>query len=102
MRSTYLLVIATVLAGCATSSGVVPSEQQGIYLVSQEHRTKFSTLNTVQHAAISEATNFCEERGQDFELLAAEGQLSTKEKHPAALVRFQCVKKPQIVRFGEH
>lgn len=100
MRSACLLLLASLLVGCAASSGVVPAEK-GAYLVSQEHRAIYSTLNTVRHATINEAAEFCEKRDQDFELLAAESAISGIGKHPSASIRFQCVEKRYRLQFGE-
>lgn len=99
MRSAYLLVFVSLLGGCASSSGVLPAEK-GTYLVSQEHRAIYSTLNTVRHASINEAMDFCEQRDQDFELLAVESTLSALEQHPSASIRFQCVEKRYRLQFG--
>lgn len=96
-----MLVIASILGGCATSTGVLPSGEKGTYLVSQQHHTIYSTLYTVQQATINEASDFCERRDQDFELLGAESTLSARERHPAALVRFQCVERRHLIQFGE-
>lgn len=100
MRSVCLLAIASFLAGCATSSGIVPSEH-GTYLVSQEHRTIYSTMHTVRVATINEAMAFCDQRDKDFELLAADSVPRAIGQYPAASVRFQCVEKRQILQFGE-
>lgn len=98
MRSVCLLVLASLLGGCAASSGII-SSGQGTYMASQEHRAIYSTLSTVRHATINEATDFCEQQDQDFELLAVESTLSDQGGHPSASIQFQCVEKLSRLQF---
>lgn len=93
MTKRIVLVIAGLLiAGCATSSGVLPMGQD-TFLISKKAGTSFGSSTTERVEAIQEANQYCAAGGKQTEVI------SSKENpgpyifgnYPGAEVQFKCV-----------
>ena len=86
------LAISAALAGCAANSGVVPMGA-GSFMVARQAATGFSGTGNLKADALKDASVYCAERGQDFEVITAtqnEGPF-VLGKYPRAEVTFRCI-----------
>jgi hypothetical protein len=66
MRATYQIVLAAIalgLVGCAANSSVAPTGPDS-FMVSRQAATGFSGSGTLKAEALSEAGQYCTERGK--------------------------------------
>ena len=92
MRAIGALVLSAVLCGCATNSGVIPMGA-GSFMVARQAATGFSGVGNLKADAVKDASAYCAERGQDFEVTSAtqnEGPFILG-KYPRAEVTFRCI-----------
>lgn len=93
MKSTSFVLIAGLLAGCATQSGVVPIGQD-TYMVSRQGYTVVTSAAAIKADAFREANAYCQQHGKQFQVV----RTSTLEGIPArrlptAEIEFMCLDK---------
>ena len=89
------LTLSTALIGCAANSGVVPMGG-GSFMVARQAATGFGGTGNLKAEAIKDASAYCAERGQDFQVTGAtqnEGPF-VLGKYPRAEVNFRCIPRP--------
>ncbi len=94
MRATSVLTLSLLatLCGCAANSGVVPMGA-GSFMVARQAATGFSGIGNLKADAIKDASVYCADHGQDFEVITAtqnEGPFIFG-KYPRAEVTFRCI-----------
>jgi hypothetical protein len=96
MKQSLLLpiVAAGLLIGCtSTTTGVVPMGRD-TYMIAKEQGSGFPGLGTMKGEIITEAVQFCQKQGKEFQLTA------TKEtqppyilgNYPRSEIEFMCLK----------
>lgn len=76
------ILVAFLMAGCASNSGIVPMGED-IYMVSRQAATGFTGMGTLKADAIREAGAFCRGRGKALQVIS-----STESKPPYILGNF--------------
>ena len=87
-----IVIIATIISGCASNSGVIPIGQD-TYMVSRQAATGFSGLGTLKADAFAEAKVYCNKQGKLLQVV------NTNESQPPyvfgnfpkAEVQFMCL-----------
>lgn len=86
-----ILTISASLAGCVSTSGVVPDGIDG-YRIMSEGKTGAQTSGRLQSENYKAASQFCAEKGQVVETLATDSKQSRPlGGFPEANLRFRCV-----------
>ena len=88
-----LMVTTSLLAGCASNTGIVPMGRD-TYMIAKQQGTGFPGLGSMKAEIITEAVQFCEKQGKEFQLTA------TKEtqppyilgNYPRSEIEFMCLK----------
>ena len=88
----YLFVMAMLVSGCTTTSGVVPIGQD-TFMVSRQAGTGFAGLGNLKADAFREASQFCVKQGKSLQVV------STSESSPPYIltnfprveVQFMCL-----------
>jgi hypothetical protein len=95
MRRKILLCLALPLAGCATTSGIVPVGPN-TYLLSEMRAPALGGGPEAQRAVLAEATAFCAARGFTFVpiLLRPDGDPATPYYPTAYDATFRCQPPP--------
>lgn len=89
----YLLIIlVSILSGCASNSGVIPMGND-TYMVSRQAATGFSGMGTLKAEAMREAYRQCQLTGKSVEVLET---IDAKPPYifgnfPKTEIRFKCV-----------
>lgn len=87
-----LLGLFFLFVGCAEKSGVYPSGKN-TYTISNQAATGFSGLQDIKSEAYEEASLFCKQKNQDFEVVNVE---STQPpyilgNYPRVDLQFKCI-----------
>lgn len=70
MKKLVAIFAVTILAGCASDSGVI-DQGGGTYFVSKQAATGFHGLGNLRADATTEARQFCARSGRDLRVLKA-------------------------------
>lgn len=70
MKKLVAIFAVTILAGCASDSGVI-DQGGGTYFVSKQAATGFPGLGNLRADATTEARQFCARSGRDLRVLKA-------------------------------
>ena len=90
IASLALALSATLLAGCATNSGVL-SIGNNTYLITRQAATGFSGLGNLAPASIREANRYCDSRGKVMHLIRLiESKPPYIWNYPTVEIRFSC------------
>jgi len=95
-RSTVLHVIiislvTTLISGCTTSSGVVPTGQ-GIYMIARTQKGFRGSSSPVKAAALKEANKYCESRGKVMKVVkTVQKDMKPFKSDAYAEVYFKCL-----------
>jgi hypothetical protein len=87
-----VLCALSLVAGCASQTGVVPNGQGG-YLIAKQAATGFPGLGNLKAEAMGEANQYCQNQGREF-LLTNEMETQPPYllgNYPRAEISFQCV-----------
>lgn len=84
----------SLLAGCASNTGIVPMGRD-TYMIAKQQGTGFPGLGSMKGEIITEAVQFCDKQGKQFQLTA------TKEtqppyilgNYPRSEIEFMCLKE---------
>ena len=84
----------TLLAGCATDSGVVPMGQ-GAFLITKQAATGLPGLGNMKADALTEAGRYCADRSQELEVvrLSESSPPFILGNYPRVEVQFRCAPK---------
>lgn len=86
-RMPLVIVVLSIVAGCATDAAVQPNPSQ-VYLIVAESQTKnLSDLNT---HAVRSALNMCQSTGKEMVLLATRIQIQTGSLPQEVTVKYTC------------
>ena len=95
MKKLVILISTAVglLSGCASNTGIVPMGRD-TYMIAKQQGTGFPGLGSMKGEIITEAVQFCEKQGKEFQLTA------TKEtqppyvlgNYPRSEIEFMCLK----------
>ena len=90
-----LLVVASLLTGCASSTTGVISMGRDTYMISKEQGSGFSGLGTMKGEIIAEAVQFCGKQGKEFQLTSAKETQPPYilGNYPRSEIEFKCVTK---------
>ena len=88
----FQLVLALLVAGCASDSGVVPIGRD-TYMVSRQAATGFSGLGSLKADAFREADRFCQKNDKELQVVSTS---ETKPpyllgNYPRAEIQFMCL-----------
>jgi hypothetical protein len=91
MRGLALVLVVSVLAGCATKSELVTTGP-GVYLAYEERR---DTHLLAQYNVLDMATEVCEDKAGELLTLETTSVPRSMGQFPMASMRFQCIKEYQ-------
>lgn len=87
----FLILFTMALAGCASSSGVVPMGGDA-FLVSRSEKGFDTTGSRVKAVALKEANEFCSSKGKTIEIIkATQKDMAPFQSDAQAEVEFKCV-----------
>jgi hypothetical protein len=92
MARIFITITAVILAGCATSTGVVPIGG-GNYSIAREDNGPTASLANIKAAAYRDANNFCAGQGKDVHINGSTDTPRSFGQFPQVEVRFSCVAK---------
>jgi len=93
MKLITILLISIGLVACASNTGIVPMGRD-TYMIAKQQGTGFPGLGSMKGEIITEAVQFCDKQGKEFQLTA------TKEtqppyvlgNYPRSEIEFMCLK----------
>lgn len=87
----YILFASLILTGCAEKSGVYDSGS-GTYSITNQAATGLSGLQNIRTNAYKEASDFCRQKGKDFEVVNLEQNEGPYilGKYPRITLQFKC------------
>lgn len=93
----YAIALITLLAGCASHSGIVPMSQ-GKFMITKQAATGFPGIGNLKAEVMQEAVSFCGAMDKDMSQVAYE---ETKPpyilgNYPRVELQFSCAPKPAI------
>jgi hypothetical protein len=99
MKRTLILLGIISLAGCASSSGVVPIGQD-TYMVSRQGGYGASAMGPVKADAMTEAGVFCSKNGKQLQLVHTEETPKGVGRPPEVEIQFMCLNAgdPELMR----
>lgn len=99
MRKLLVLVLAVVISGCASTSGVVPTGPDS-YMISRSAGYGHFATGPVLADAYKEANEFCEDKGKKLEPVHTNEIPMSFGHYPEAHIDFMCldVGDPQLSR----
>jgi hypothetical protein len=92
MKKMLIVASVSVLAGCASTTGVVPMGQ-GTYMVSRHDNGPAASMGSVKVAALNEAGEFCQDKGGDYQVLSSNDVPRSLGQFPQVSLQFRCVTK---------
>ena len=92
MKNAMIVVAISILAGCASNSGVV-SMGQDAYFVSRQAATGFTGMGTLKAEAIGEAGQFCGAKGKTLQMVSENDAQPPYilGNFPKTEIKFKCV-----------
>lgn len=99
MKIALLVVGLLSLAGCASSSGVVPMGQD-TYMISRSAGYGHSATGPVKIAALQEANEYCAKNGKEFQIVHTQETPMSFGHFPEAEIQFMCLNQgdPELTR----
>ena len=92
MKTILIVLMGILVAGCATSTGVIPMGQN-TYMVSNRSMAPGASLGAAKAAVLVEAKDFCQSKGNDFKTLNTTDVPRSFGQMPEAAIQFECVPK---------
>lgn len=89
---TAIATVVLVLAGCASSTGIVPMGE-GTYLIAREDNSPTASLGAIKAAVLKDAATFCGAKGQDFAVVHTNDTPRSLGQFPQTSLQFRCVSK---------
>lgn len=81
---------ALILAGCASTTGVVPMGNNA-YMVAREDNSPGASIGAVKVAALQEAGAYCATKSQGFEVVSSNDVPRSFGQFPQSQLQFRCV-----------
>jgi hypothetical protein len=82
--------LALLLAGCTTTTGVVPMGKD-TYMVSRSDNTITASLGTIKQQALNDAREHCAKSGQSYSVVGGYDVPRALGQFPQTEVQFKCV-----------
>lgn len=88
-----LLTLTSLLASCASNTGIVPMGRD-TYMIAKQQATGFPGLGSMKGEIITEAVQFCESKGKEFQIT---NTIETQPpyvlgNYPRSEIQFMCLK----------
>lgn len=92
MKASIGILLAVILAGCASNSGITPNGRGG-YLIDKQAATGFPGLGNLKADAMTEADAYCRGQGRQFALVSAKETAPpyVMGNYPRTEIEFNCV-----------
>lgn len=84
------LFTAMLLAGCASTTGVVPMGKD-TYMIAREDNGPAASLGAIKAATFKEATDFCSTKGKSMQVTKESDTPRSFGQFPQTSVQFTCV-----------
>jgi hypothetical protein len=85
-----VIVYAAVIAGCASTTGVV-SMGKDTYLIAREDNGPAASLGAIKAATFKEAASFCSGQGKTMQVTKESDTPRSFGKFPQTTLQFTCV-----------
>lgn len=90
MMKFHAFVLASLLAGCASSTGVVPIGQN-TFMIAREDNSPAASLGTLKAAAVKEAAAFCASQTKVMQVIKENDTPRSLGQFPQTTLQFQCI-----------
>jgi len=84
-----ILVICTVLAGCASTTGIVPTGKD-TFMISREDNSPAASLGTIKAASFKEAGAHCAAQGKNVKAISESDTPRSLGQFPQTTLHFTC------------
>lgn len=78
------------LAGCASTTGVIPTGSDS-YMIAREDNTPAASLGNIKAQAFKDAAAFCAGRGRSLKTISASDTPRSLGQFPQTTLHFTCV-----------
>jgi len=84
-----LLVIPFILAGCASTTGVVATGKDS-YMIAREDNSPTASLGSIKAATFKEASEFCAAKGKALQVIKENDVPRSFGQFPQTNLQFKC------------
>ena len=89
MKHIALLLSAAILAGCASTTGVIPAGKD-TFMISREDNGPASSLGSIKAAVYKEANAYCAGQGKAMEIVRETDVPRSFGQFPQTSLHFKC------------